>query len=69
MKNITTPEFSNEADERQYWETEDSSEIIDWSQAQQVVFPNLKPSFPQQKVINNMVMVLSVDYQTMLKKK
>ncbi|MGH6875824.1 MAG: BrnA antitoxin family protein [Rhizomicrobium sp.] len=36
--------FGNEAAERRYWETHDSAEHIDWSKAERVRFPNLKPS-------------------------
>ena len=38
------PEFTNEAEEREFWESHDSSEYVDWSQAQTAVLPNLKPS-------------------------
>lgn len=38
------PEFATEVDERAYWESHDSSEHLDWSKAQQVSLPNLKPS-------------------------
>ncbi len=38
------PRFSNEAQERQFWETHDSSDYIDWTQAEEVRLPNLKPS-------------------------
>ena len=38
------PKFRSEAEERQFWETRDSSEYIDWSKAERVRFPNLKPS-------------------------
>jgi predicted DNA binding CopG/RHH family protein len=38
------PKFRSEAAERQFWETHDSSEYIDWSKAEQVRLPNLKPS-------------------------
>lgn len=40
----TTPEFETEAEERAFWESHDSSEYVDWSQAQHERFPNLKPS-------------------------
>lgn len=39
-----TPEFKTEAEERKFWETHDSTEYMDWSQAQAASFPNLKPS-------------------------
>ena len=38
------PKFKTEAEERAFWETHDSTEYVDWSMAQQVRFPNLKPS-------------------------
>lgn len=38
------PEFKNEDEERQFWAEHDSTEFLDWSQAQPAVFPNLKPS-------------------------
>ena len=39
-----TPEFSNEDEEREFWLTHDSSEYIDWTKAQRITFPNLKPT-------------------------
>ncbi|RUM94122.1 MAG: hypothetical protein DSZ28_04840 [Thiothrix sp.] len=38
------PTFSNEEQERQFWENNNSSDYFDWSKAQQVVMPELKPS-------------------------
>jgi predicted DNA binding CopG/RHH family protein len=38
------PEFASEAEERAFWETHDSSEYLDWANAQRVVLPNLKPT-------------------------
>ena len=38
------PEFANEDEERRFWEQYDSSDYLDWSQAQQVVMPKLKPT-------------------------
>ncbi|OAI10405.1 hypothetical protein A1507_03685 [Methylomonas koyamae] len=38
------PEFSNEAEEQQFWETHDSTEYLDWHQAQSAVLTNLKPT-------------------------
>ncbi len=38
------PEFSNEAEERRFWESHDSSDYVNWSQARPASFPNLKPS-------------------------
>ena len=38
------PAFKTEAEERAFWEKNDSSEYVDWQQAQPVSMPNLKPS-------------------------
>jgi len=38
------PKFKNENDERAFWAIHDSSEFIDYSKAQSVEFPSLKPS-------------------------
>lgn len=40
----TPPEFETEAEERAFWESHDSSEYLDWSQARAASFPNLKHS-------------------------
>jgi len=41
-KNI--PRFESEEQERAFWETHDSTDYLDWTKAQQVIMPNLKPS-------------------------
>ena len=38
------PAFKSEAEEGKFWKTHDSTEYIDWSKAERVRFPNLKPS-------------------------
>lgn len=38
------PKFRNEDEERDFWATADTSEYFDWSKAERVIFPNLKPS-------------------------
>lgn len=38
------PTFASEAEERAFWETNDFSEHVDWSKAERVRLPNLKPS-------------------------
>ncbi len=38
------PKFSSEAEERAFWESDDSGEFVDWSQAKRVRLPRLKPS-------------------------
>ena len=40
----TIHEFRSEAEERRFWEIHDSTEYVDWSKAQFVRFPNLRPS-------------------------
>jgi predicted DNA binding CopG/RHH family protein len=36
--------FASEAEERAYWETHDSADAVDWSKAERVRLPALKPS-------------------------
>ena len=38
------PKFKTIAEERRFWEKNDSSDFIDWSKAVRVAMPNLKPS-------------------------
>lgn len=38
------PEFQNEDEEREFWATHDATDYLDWSQAERVIFPKLKPS-------------------------
>ncbi len=40
----STPKFKTEAEERAFWEKHDSSDYVDWKQAQSVSMSNLKPS-------------------------
>jgi hypothetical protein len=40
----SVPLFSNEAEERAFWESHDTTDYLDWSQAQKAVLPKLKPS-------------------------
>ncbi len=39
-----TPEFENKDEEREFWATHDSTDYLDWNQAERAVFPKLKPS-------------------------
>ncbi len=41
-KNI--PQFKNEFEERSFWQQNDSKDYIDWSEAEEVALPKLKPS-------------------------
>ncbi len=38
------PKFANEEKERIFWETHDSTDYLNWTQAKSVVLPNLKPT-------------------------
>ncbi len=38
------PHFRTEAEERAFWETHDSADYVDWSQAVRARFPNLRPT-------------------------
>ena len=38
------PRFRDEAEERQFWESHNSSDYVDWSRAERVRMPNLRPS-------------------------
>jgi hypothetical protein len=44
MKKIakSVPKFSSEAEERSFWEQNDSSGYVDWSAAKKVSFPSLE---------------------------
>jgi predicted DNA binding CopG/RHH family protein len=38
------PEFASEAEERRFWESNDSADYVDWGKAERVRLPNLRPS-------------------------
>ena len=38
------PQFENDAQEQEFWSAHDSTDYVDWSQAQRVTFGRLKPS-------------------------
>ncbi len=46
MKKSNEPvqRFASEAEERAFWEREDSTRHVDWTKASRVRFPNLKPT-------------------------
>lgn len=43
-KHQSIPKFENEDQERAFWAEQDSTEFVDWSVAERVVLPNLKPT-------------------------
>lgn len=38
------PAFASEEEERDFWAAHDSADYVDWSRAERVILPNLKPS-------------------------
>ena len=38
------PRFADESAERAFWESPASADAVDWSRAERVALPNLKPS-------------------------
>jgi predicted DNA binding CopG/RHH family protein len=38
------PDCANEAEERAFWQSHGTSDYVDWTKAEHVRFPNLKPS-------------------------
>jgi predicted DNA binding CopG/RHH family protein len=38
------PSFASEDAEREFWGSHDSADYLDWSEAERVVLPNLKPT-------------------------
>lgn len=42
--NKVMPKFKSEVEEKRFWESNDSSDYVDWSRAKNVAMPNLKPS-------------------------
>jgi predicted DNA binding CopG/RHH family protein len=38
------PTFESESEERRFWESHDSTDYVDWSRAERVRLPNLRPS-------------------------
>lgn len=73
---LARPQFANEADERGFWEEHDTADYVDWSTAERVRLPSLKPStatislrlpesmLDQLKVLANQ---RDVPYQSLLK--
>ena len=44
MRKKPTPEFASEEEERQFWSRTDSADHIDWSKAEAVTLPELRPT-------------------------
>ena len=47
MKNVKKkriPKFRNEDEEREFWASHDSTDYMSWSEAKEIIMPNLKPT-------------------------
>ena len=44
VKKETIPKFRNEDEEREFWASHDSTDYIYWSEAKEIIMPNLKPT-------------------------
>lgn len=44
MSRRARPTFASEAEERRFWESHDSADLVDWSRAERVRLPNLRPT-------------------------
>lgn len=38
------PQFKSEEEERDFWQSQDSTEYVDWNKAERLTLANLKPS-------------------------
>jgi len=43
------PDFNSDEEEREFWATHDSTEYIDWYNAEKAIFPKLKSSYQRLK--------------------
>lgn len=70
------PDFATEDEERAFWATHDSTDYIDWSKAETVVFPRLKPTTKSislrlpESMLNQLRMIANkrdIPYQSLIK--
>ena len=70
------PKFENEDEEREFWAAHDSTEYMDWSLAEKVLLPNLKPANKavslrmSETMINELKLLankMDVPYQSLMK--
>ena len=70
------PKFKNEDEEREFWDTHDSTEFINWNKAERITFANLKPSVKKislrlpESMLEELKMLANkrdVPYQSLLK--
>jgi len=76
MRKKKVPKFNNEDQEREFWSSHDSTEYIDWHDAERVILPNLKPSLKTislrlpENLLNELKLLANkkdVPYQSLLK--
>ncbi len=70
------PKFKTEDEEREFWSKHDSTEFIDWDEAEHMDFPDLKPSAKSisirlpESLLNDLKMLANkkdVPYQSLMK--
>ena len=70
------PKFKSEAEERRFWQKHDSSEYINWDEADAIILPKLKPSVKSisirmPEIMLNQIKVIAnkkdVPYQSFIK--
>lgn len=70
------PVFKTEAEERRFWQTHSSVDYMDWSSAEEVILPKLKPSTKTislrlpESMVNELKLLANkrdVPYQSLLK--
>jgi len=70
------PKFKNEGEERKFWDSHSSVDYFDWSKAQNVIFPNLKPTSTSISLrmpnyvlsrLKEQANSLNIPYQTLMK--
>ena len=70
------PKFQNEDQEREFWAQRDSTEYLDWDQAERVIFPKLKPATKtislrmSESMLNELKLLankMDVPYQSLIK--
>ncbi len=63
------PMFKNEDEEREFWDTHDSTDYIDWSKAKRVIFPNLKKTAHKDLAYQSISMRFSTELLDSVRKK
>jgi predicted DNA binding CopG/RHH family protein len=73
----TLPKFKSEHEEREFWDTHNSTEYLDWNKAERASFPNLKPSskaisirIPEHmlRLLKSKAGMAGIPYQALIKK-